>query len=87
MDGNLQFCWFVCLGIDDAVWGEARRRRPTVFTKNRGRLSATEMSHKVMTALLAHPRVKPLLSDEYVSVDGTRVMERASMRSFQSKDR
>ncbi|WP_425438752.1 IS5 family transposase [Roseinatronobacter thiooxidans] len=89
---NLMFRWFVGLGIDDPVWV------PTVFTKNRDRLLSTEMSRKVMAAILAHCEVAPLLSDEHFSVDGTLVkgepLERhwserqwrtASMKSFQPK--
>ena len=80
MDYNLMFRWFVGLGIDDPVWVA------TVFTKNRDRLLTTEMSRKVMTAILAHPEVKPLLSDEHFSVDGTLIKAWASMKSFQSKE-
>ena len=79
MNYNLLFRWFVGLGIDDAVWV------PTVFSKNRDRLLTTDMSRKVMTAILAHPSVKPLLSDEHFSVDGTLVRAWASMKSFQPK--
>jgi hypothetical protein len=57
-----------------------------VFSKNRDRLLTTEMSRKVMAAILAHPEVKPLLSDEHFSVDGTLVKARASMKSFQPKN-
>ena len=76
MDYNLLFRWFVGLGIDDPVWV------PTVFTKNRDRLLTTDMSRKVMAAILAHPEVEPLLSDEHFSVDGTLVKAWASMKSF-----
>jgi transposase len=79
MDYNLMFRWFVGLGIDDPVWV------PTVFTKNRDRLLSTEMSRKVMAAILAHRNVAPLLSDEHFSVDGTLVKAWASMKSFQPK--
>jgi transposase len=79
MDCNLMFRWFVGLGIDDPVWV------PTVFTKNRDRLLTTEMSRKVMAAILAHREVAPLLSDEHFSVDGTLVKAWASMKSFQPK--
>ena len=63
MDYNLLFRWFVGLGIDDPVWV------PTVFSKNRDRLLTTDMSRKVMAAILAHPQVKPLLSDEQLHLD------------------
>jgi hypothetical protein len=58
---------------------------PTVFTKNRDRLLTTEMSRKVMAAILAHREVAPLLSDDHFSVDGTLVKAWASMKSFQPK--
>ena len=56
-----------------------------MFTKNRDRLLTTEMSRKVMTAILAHREVAPLLSDEHFSVDGTLVKAWASMKSFRPK--
>lgn len=80
MDYNLLFRWFVGLGIDDLVWV------PTVFSKNRDRLLTTDMSRKVMAAILAHPSVRPLLSDEHFSVDGTLIKAWASMKSFQPKE-
>jgi len=79
MEYNLMFRWFVGLGIDDPVWV------PTVFTKNRDRLLTTEMSRKVMAAILAHRSVAPLLSDDHFSVDGTLVKAWASMKSFQPR--
>jgi len=79
MDYNLMFRWFVGLGIDDPVWV------PTVFTKNRDRLLTTDMSRKVMAAILAHREVAPLVSDDHFSVDGTLVKAWASMKSFQPK--
>ena len=79
MQYNLLFRWFVGLGIDDPVWV------PTVFTKNRDRLLTTEISRKVMAAILAHREVALLLSEEHFSVDGTLVKAWASMKSFQLK--
>lgn len=80
MNYNLTFRWFVGLGIDDPVWA------PTVFSKNRDRLLTADMSRKVMAASLAHPEVKPLLSDEHFSVDGILIKAWASMKSFQPKE-
>ena len=77
MQYNLLFRWFVGLGIDDPVWV------PTVFTKNRDRLLTTDMSRKVMAAILEHREVAPLLSGDHFSVDGTLVKAWASMKSFQ----
>jgi transposase len=79
MEYNLLFRWFVGLGIDDPVWV------PTVFSKNRDRLLTTDMSRKVMAAILGHREVAPLLSDDHFSVDGTLVKAWASMKSFQPK--
>lgn len=79
MNYNLLFRWFVGLGVDDAVWV------PTVFTKNRDRLLTTDMSRRIMAAILAHRAVAPLLSDEHFSVDGTLVKAWASMKSFQAR--
>jgi transposase len=79
MNYNLLFRWFVGLGVDDPVWV------PTVFTKNRDRLLTTDMSRRIMAAILAHREVAPLLSDDHFSVDGTLVKAWASMKSFQAK--
>jgi transposase len=73
---DLLFRWFVGLSIDDPVWV------PTVFTKNRDRLLNTEMSHKLLAAILAHEKVAPLLSGDHFSVDGTLVEAWASFKSF-----
>ena len=62
---NLLYRWFVGLSPDDLVWD------PTTFTKNRERLQTGEVFEKFMTRLLNHPQVKPLLSDEHFSVDGS----------------
>ncbi len=73
---NLLFRWFMGLGIDNAVWV------PTVFTKNRDRLLNIEMSRKVMSTILAHREVAPLLSNDHFSINGTLVQAWASMMSF-----
>ena len=77
---NLLYRWFVGLSPDDPVWD------PTTFTKNRERLQAGQVFEKFMTRLLNHPQVKPLLSDEHFSVDGTLIEAWASQRSFRPKD-
>src|ERR1039458_8427852 len=68
--------WFVGLSPDAPVWD------PTTFTKNRDRLQNGEVFKKFMTRLLNHPQVKPLLSDEHFSVDGTLIEAWASQKSF-----
>lgn len=80
LDFNLLFRWFVGLGIDDAIW------HPTVFTKNRDRLLAGDVAGAFLGAVVAHARVKGLLSDEHFSVDGTLIEAWASVKSFRPKD-
>ena len=80
LDYNLLYRWFVGLSPDDRVWDA------TTFTKNRERLEEGEVFGKFMARLLNHPQVKPLLSDEHFSVDGTLIEAWASHKSFRPKD-
>lgn len=77
MDYNLLFRWFVGLEMDDRVWDV------TVFTKNRERLMAGEISQKFLQAVLG--QAGELLSDEHFTVDGTLIEAWASRRSFAKK--
>lgn len=77
---NLLFRWFVGLSPDDRVWV------PETFTKNRERLEGSDIFQKFMAALLAHKKVRPLLSNEHFSVDGTLIEAWASQKSFRPKD-
>ena len=80
LDYNLLYRWFVGLSPDDPVWDAA------TFSKNRERLQSGDIFQKFMTRLLNHPQVKPLLSDEHFSVDGTLIEAWASQKSFRPKD-
>lgn len=80
LEFDLLFRWFVGLGIDDAVWNHS------VFSKNRDRLLEGEIAAKFLTAVLAQPHVKRLLSAANFSVDGTLIEAWASMKSFKPKD-
>jgi hypothetical protein len=80
LDYNLLYRWFVGLSPDDPVWD------PTTFTKNRDRLQNGDVFAKFMARLLNHSEVKPLLSDEHFSVDGTLIEAWASQKSFRPKD-
>jgi transposase len=80
VDYNLLYRWFVGLSPDDPVWD------PTTFTKNRDRLQQGDVFQRFMSKLLNHPQVKPLLSDEHFSVDGTLIEAWASHKSFRPKD-
>jgi transposase len=77
---NMLFRWFVGLSMDAPVWDV------TVFTKNRDRLLAGDIARGFLTAVLADPKVKPLLSSEHFSVDGTLIEAWASIKSFVPKD-
>jgi transposase len=79
IDYNLLFRWFVGLSPDDPIWDA------TVFTKNRERVQQGDVFQKFMTKLLEHEKVKPLLSDEHFSVDGTLIEAWASHKSFKPK--
>jgi transposase len=77
---DLLFRWFVGLGVDDPAWDHS------TFTKNRDRLLEGEIAAKFLRAVLAHPKVKRLLSSEHFSVDGTLIEAWASIKSFRPKD-
>src|SRR5437879_93453 len=79
LDYNLLFRWFVGLEMDDAVWDV------TVFTKNRERLLAGEISQKFLQAVVKQARGAGLLSDEHFTVDGTLIEAWANRRSFVEK--
>jgi transposase len=80
MEYNLLFRWFVGLPADGAAWDA------TTFTKNRERLQKGGIFNRFMDRLLNHESVKPLLSDEHFSVDGTLIEAWASHKSFKPKD-
>ncbi len=80
LEFDLLFRWFVGLGMTDPVWDHS------TFSKNRDRLLDGEIAAKFLTAVLAQPRIKRLLSSEHFSVDGTLIEAWASMKSFKPKD-
>ena len=80
VDYNLLFRWFVGLPMDAPVW------HPTVFTKNRDRLLEADVAREFLSALIALPKVKRLMSREHFTVDGTLIDAWASMKSFRRKD-
>ena len=80
MEFNTLYRWFVGLSPDEAVWDAS------VFAKNRDRLLEAEIAAKFLAAVVAHPRVKRLLSKDHFTVDGTMIDAFASMKSFRRKD-
>ena len=65
LDFDLSFRLPVGLGVDDPVWDASS------FSKNRVRLLDGEIAARFLSAILARPQVKRLLSTEHFSVDGT----------------
>src|SRR5271154_3322163 len=79
LDYNLLFRWFVGLSMDAPVWDAS------TFSKNRDRLLAGDVAQRLLTAVVAQPRVRALMSDEHFSVDGTLITAWASHKSFQPR--
>src|SRR6476620_4043180 len=80
LEFDLLFRWFVGLGVDDPAWDHS------TFSKNRDRLLEGEIAAKFLSAVLAQPKVKQLLSSDHFSVDGTLIEAWASIKSFRRKD-
>ena len=80
VDFNQMYRWFVGLGPDEAVWDA------TVFSKNRERLLAGEVSQRLLEAVLRQAAEGQLLSEEHFTVDGTLIEAWAGRKSFVSKD-
>jgi Transposase domain (DUF772) len=56
LEFDLLFRWFVGIGVDDTTWDHS------VFSKNRERLPEGDVAAKLLSAVLAQPRVERLLS-------------------------
>ena len=76
LEFDLLFRWFVGIGIDTPAWDHS------TFSKNRDRLLEGDIAAKFLFAILAHPKVKRLLSTEHFPVEAW-----ASMKSFRPKDK
>src|SRR5215212_4109703 len=77
---NILFRWFVGLSVAAPVWDV------TVFTKNRDRRLEGDIAPAFLKAILQDPQIRPLLSDEHFSIDGTMIEAWASMKSFRRND-
>src|ERR1700709_1759802 len=80
LEVDLLFRWFVGVGIGDAAWDHS------VFSKNRDRLLEGDIAAKLLSAVLAQPRVKRLLSTDHFSVDGALIEAWASTKSFKPQE-
>src|ERR687892_2260328 len=79
LEYDLLFRWFVGLGVEEPA------RDHSTFSKNRDRLLDGDIAAKFLSAVLAQPRVKRLLSSEHFSVDGTLIEAWASLKSFKPR--
>ena len=59
----------------------------TVFTKNRERLMAGEVSQRLLEAVVRQAGEHNLLSEEHFTVDGTLIQAWASRKSFVPKEK
>jgi len=76
---DLLFRLFVGIGVDDAAWDHS------TFSENRDRLLEGDIAAKLLSAALAQPRAKRLLSTDHFSVDGTLIEACVSMKSASRK--
>jgi transposase len=72
LEFDLLFRWFVCIGVDDAAWDHS------TFSKNCERLLEGDIAGNLLSAVMAQPRVKHLLSTDHFAVDGTLIEAWAS---------
>jgi transposase len=77
---NMLYRWFVGLSLDDAIWDA------TTFTKNRQRFIDSDMTARLLEAVVDQARQRRLLSDQHFCVDGTLIDAWASMGSYRRKD-
>jgi transposase len=80
LDYNLLFRWFLDMDMDEPSFD------PTVFTKNRDRLVASDAAGEFFRAVVEQARSAGLMSREHFSVDGTLIEAWASLKSFKKKD-
>jgi transposase len=80
LEFDLLFRWFVGLSADAPAWDHS------TFSKNRDRLLEGEIAARFLATVLAHGRVKRLLSTQHFSADGTLIEAWASLKSFKPRD-
>jgi transposase len=59
LEFDLLFRKFVGIGVDDAAWDHS------TFSKNRDRLLECDIAAKLLSAVVAQPRIKRLLSTDH----------------------
>jgi transposase len=78
LDYNLLFRWFLDMDMEEPSFD------PTVFTKNRDRLVASDAAGDFFRAVVTQAKAEGLVSREHFSVDGTLIEAWASLKSFKS---
>ena len=81
IDDSILYRWFVGLNLDERVWDA------TSFTKNRDRLLEAAVAKEFLAQVVERARAAGWISDEHFTVDGTLLDARASLKSFQPKDK
>jgi transposase len=79
LDYNLMFRWFLDMDMEEPSFD------PTVFTKNRDRLVASDAAGQFFRAVVEQAKGAGLMSREHFSVDGTLIDAWASLKSFKKK--
>jgi transposase len=79
LDYNLMFRWFLDMDMEEPSFD------PTVFTKNRDRLVASDAAGQFFRAVIEQAKAAGLMSREHFSVDGTLIDAWASLKSFKKK--
>jgi transposase len=80
LDYNLLFRWFLDMDMEESSFD------PTVFTKNRDRLVASDAAGEFFRAVVGQAKEAGLMSREHFSVDGTLIEAWASLKSFKKRD-
>jgi transposase len=79
LDYNLLFRWFLDMDMEEPSFD------PTVFTKNRDRLVASDAAGHFFRAVVEQARSAGLMSRDHFTVDGTLIEAWASLKSFKKK--
>jgi transposase len=79
LDYNLMFRWFLDMDMEEASFD------PTVFTKNRDRLVASDAAGEFFRRIVEQAKGAGLMSREHFSVDGTLIEAWASLKSFKKR--
>jgi transposase len=79
LDYNLLFRWFLDMDMEEPSFD------PTVFTKNRDRLVASDAAGQFFRAVVEQAKSAGLMSRDHFTVDGTLIEAWASLKSFKKK--